>query len=36
VRASQSALDAELWSVVLRWLQEEWPFAADRIDHAPR
>ena len=36
VRASHAELDAELWSTVLAWLQESWPFDPERISYAPR
>lgn len=36
VRVSHAELDVELWSTVLGWLGEAWPFRADRIDYAPR
>jgi hypothetical protein len=36
VRVSHAGLDAELWSTVLTWLQEQWPFDPDRIAYVPR
>jgi hypothetical protein len=36
VRASHAELDTELWSTVLAWLCDQWPFDSDRIAYAPR
>ncbi|MEV6955803.1 N-acetyltransferase [Streptomyces sp. NPDC051183] len=36
VRADRAHLDAPLYEAVSRWLREEWPFDADRVDYAPR
>lgn len=36
VRADRAALDTVLYERVLRWLAEDWPFDAERVDYAPR
>ncbi|MFD7260586.1 N-acetyltransferase [Streptomyces sp. NPDC059874] len=36
VREDRAHLDAPVYEAVGRWLAEVWPFAAERVDYAPR